>query len=74
MMQSSGSERRLIGSSATDGLLPCCQGWLAEQLIGEAKLGGPAAARPAGDRAVERRGDRSRPPATADAAASEPEP
>lgn len=35
----SGSDRRLIGATAAAGLPPCCESWIAEQLLEEAKRG-----------------------------------
>jgi hypothetical protein len=46
-MVESGSDRRLIGSIAGSGLLPCCESWVAEQLLEEAKRGRSEAPRSA---------------------------
>jgi hypothetical protein len=45
-MESTGHERRLAGPTGADGLLPCCESWLAEQLLGEAARRGRDGPRP----------------------------
>lgn len=45
-MVGSGGERRMTGSVAGGGLPPCCESWVAEQLLEEAKRGRRGPARP----------------------------